>query len=364
VNPNETPQGGEQPRQPTNLSALRAAPGEGNLPQIAPGFGSLQAYELLMRQARMLANTTLVPEQYREVIIKYDYKGNIKSQTPNPSGLPNCALALNMATRMNADPIMVMQNLVLVEGKPSWSSQWVIAQINNCGRFEPLRFDLIERGHKTVTMEYTEWENNERMRRKRDVEIDDVECVAWTVRKGVVVPHGVITLEDAKKAGLPIIKGPKVSIEIAVKEGWYTKTGSKWQTMPELMLHYRSGAFFGRLYAPELLMGIPTQEEREDTRTPQMLQPNEDGTYGPAEPPAAPPPERTNVTDLRQPKATDKAEPAAETPAAQEQNSADAKPESGGAKEAAPPANENTGAAESSKPAAPAASDDMFGSTD
>jgi len=31
--------------------------------------------------------------------------------------------------------------------------------------------------------------------------------------------------------------------------------------MPELMLKYRAAAFFGRLYAPEVLMGMQTSEE-------------------------------------------------------------------------------------------------------
>ena len=52
-----------------------------------------------------------------------------------------------------------------------------------------------------------------------------------------------------------------VSMELAVKEGWYGKAGSKWQTMPEVMLRYRTASFFGKLYAPELLMSLQTVEE-------------------------------------------------------------------------------------------------------
>ena len=56
-----------------------------------------------------------------------------------------------------------------------------------------------------------------------------------------------------------------VSMEMAVNEGWYGKNGSKWQSMPDLMLRYRSAAFFGRIYAPELLMGLPGADEVRDT---------------------------------------------------------------------------------------------------
>lgn len=52
---------------------------------------------------------------------------------------------------------------------------------------------------------------------------------------------------------------------MAKAEGWATKSGSKWRTMPELMIRYRSAAMWGRLYVPELLVGIThTQEEAID----------------------------------------------------------------------------------------------------
>ena len=63
-------------------------------------------------------------------------------------------------------------------------------------------------------------------------------------------------------------------MEMAVKEGWYGKAGSKWQTMEEVMLRYRTASFFGKLYAPELLMGMQSVEEAQDTTF--SLQP--DGT--------------------------------------------------------------------------------------
>jgi hypothetical protein len=48
---------------------------------------------------------------------------------------------------------------------------------------------------------------------------------------------------------------------MAKAEGWYHRLGSKWKTMPELMLCYRSATLFTRLYAPEITMGIQTTEE-------------------------------------------------------------------------------------------------------
>jgi hypothetical protein len=72
---------------------------------------------------------------------------------------------------------------------------------------------------------------------------------------------------------------------MAVNEGWYGKNGSKWQSMPDLMLRYRSAAFFGRIYAPELLMGLPSSEESRDIIT---VTEQEDGSYAEDNMPAAP----------------------------------------------------------------------------
>ncbi|MGT2493081.1 hypothetical protein ACU4GD_27855 [Cupriavidus basilensis] len=73
------------------------------------------------------------PAAYRKVIEKLDKYGNVKESRENPNALANSVVALNMAQRMGADPLMVMQNLYIVEGRPSWSSQWIIAAVNGCG---------------------------------------------------------------------------------------------------------------------------------------------------------------------------------------------------------------------------------------
>lgn len=227
-------------------------------PIVTMGFGSQQSFELMQRAANLLASSTLVPAAYRKVIEKLDKYGNVKESRENPNALANAVVALNMAQRMGADPLMVMQNLYIVEGRPSWSSQWIIAAINGSGRFSPLRFDIKETGKKTVERTETVWENGNRSTVTKKVDILDKVCIAWAIEK-----------ETGER-----LESPKVSIEMAVKEGWYTKTGSKWQTMDEVMLRYRTASFFGKLYAPELLMGLQTVEEAQD-----IIDLNPDGSY-------------------------------------------------------------------------------------
>ena len=117
-------------------------------------------------------------------------------------------------------PFQVMQNLHIIHGRPSWSSQFIIGLINGCGRFSPLRYEISGKG-------------------------DTLACTA--------VATEIATGEE--------LRGPEVTMAMAKREGWATKSGSKWATMPELMIRYRAAAFWGRLFIPELLVGIHTQEE-------------------------------------------------------------------------------------------------------
>lgn len=211
------------------------------------GFFSSASFDLMQRVAKAFASSTIVPTQYRSEIVKGS--GRNAQIIQNPNAIPNCIIAIGIAQRMRADILMVMQNLYIVEGRPSWSSVWIISAINLCGRFSPLKFEMRHLGEKDVSYEETSWENGEKQRRVKKTTIDDYECVAWAT----------------EKATGDRLESIKVSIGMAVKEGWYQKTGSKWQTMPELMLRYRSASFFGKVYAPELLMGLSSAEEVADT---------------------------------------------------------------------------------------------------
>lgn len=166
-------------------------------------FSGIQAFEDAQRIAKALASSTLIPQQFQ-----------------GQAGYANCLVALNISRRMGMDPLMVMQNLHIIHGRPSWSSQFIIGLVNGCGRFSPLRYDITGKS-------------------------DTLACTA------VATEH---TTGE-------VLRGPEVTMAMAKKEGWATKSGSKWLTMPDLMIRYRAAAFWGRLYIPELLVGIQTQEE-------------------------------------------------------------------------------------------------------
>jgi hypothetical protein len=169
-----------------------------NKTELTETAAPLSSFEMAQRQAKALSASDLVPQQY---------KGNVA----------NTLVALEIANRIGASPLMVMQNLNIIHGRPSWGSSFIIAAINGSGKFTALRFvgDL-SKGIKAVCQE---------------------------------------------KATGELLEGPTVTMEMAKAEGWLDKAGSKWKTMPELMMRYRAAAFFGRLYAPEITMGMHSTEE-------------------------------------------------------------------------------------------------------
>lgn len=239
---------------------------------IVMGYGTLAGFKFLARTANAFSKSTMVPKQYQSDLI--DAEGN---QTQNLSAVSNCMVALDMSQRLNANPLMIMQNLHIIEGRPSWSSQFIIGSINSCGKFNTLRFEL--QWLDKIAAQFTEYklETGQNGRRykvphTKQINLRNASCIAWVVEKGYDLP--IFSKEDllrhqglygcCKAYGIPMLESTPVTLEMAVNEGWYTKNGSKWQTMPEQMLHYRSAAFFGRIYAPEILMGLLTADEARD----------------------------------------------------------------------------------------------------
>lgn len=175
--------------------------------RVAVGLTTSEGFELSQRAAKLMAASTLMPDTFR---------GN----------LPNCAIALNLAARLGADPLLVAQNLYVVHGRPAWSSQFLIATWNQCGRFAPIRYEFF--GDKGTD------------------------------------GYGCRAISKELSSGEPII-GPDVTIGLAKEEGWYNRNGSKWKTgLRDLMLRYRAATFLIRTTAPELSMGLHTAEEMHD----------------------------------------------------------------------------------------------------
>ena len=158
-------------------------------------------FNQILRAADMLSKTSIIPQSYQN-----------KPQ--------DCFVAIEMANRMGVSPMVVMQNMYVVKGKPSWAGQACTMLINSCGKF------------KDVKHIYT----GEKGKPNRG-------CYVTATR-----------ISDGSQ-----VDGVEVTMQMAQSEGW--TSNSKWRNMPELMLAYRASAFFARVYCPEAMMGVQTAEE-------------------------------------------------------------------------------------------------------
>lgn len=161
-------------------------------------------FEHIQRVGTMFANSNLVPEHFR-------------------GKQADCVIAVEMALRLDIHPFALMQSLYVVHGKPGIEAKMAIALINSSGLYKaPLAYKLEGEGMKR-------------------------QCTAYAEdRASGAMCSAVVTMEMAKA------------------EGWIDKAGSKWKTMPDIMLQYRSASFFGRLNCPQVIFGMSTREELEE----------------------------------------------------------------------------------------------------
>lgn len=175
-------------------------------------FSGIAAFDAAQRMAKALCSSTLVPKEYQ-----------------GQQGLANSLIALEIASRMRLSPLVVMQNMTPIHGRPTWSSKFLIATVNASGRFSPLRFVFDDKERPT-------------------------RC------------HAVAT----DKATGEVLEGETITLDLARKEGWWSRKDrqgnetSKWQTMTGQMLRYRAAAWWANVYCPEIALGLMTQEEALD----------------------------------------------------------------------------------------------------
>ena len=167
-------------------------------------YGSSDSFKMAYQMAKALSQSTIVPQHFQR-------------------NEANCLVAISQAQKMNIDPFTVMQNMYMIQGKISWKSSFLIAMINASGKYDTeLQFEEEEKAGEPYS------------------------CRCWTTKDGRRVD------------------GIKVTMDMAEKEGWTKKNGSKWKTIPGLMLRYRAASFFANLNCPELTSGFYTREEMLD----------------------------------------------------------------------------------------------------
>lgn len=166
------------------------------------------AFDQGQRMAAALAGSSILPDCYRA------------DKAGGKQALSNCLMLLSLAQRLQMDPFLVGQNMVPINGRPAFSSAFVIALINQSGRFTPLRFHHSGAG-------------------------DDRQCYA--------------SAQDLRSG--TELQGMPVSVRMAKDYGWWGRSGSQWPKNTDQLLAYRAAGWFGRLHCPEVLLGVATREE-------------------------------------------------------------------------------------------------------
>lgn len=177
---------------------------------LSPAGQDQRRFELSQRKAQAFATSTIVPVQFQK-------------------NVGNCVIAMELAERLGASPLMVMQNLNIIHGMPSFSSKFIIACINASHRFFPLRY---------------EWSGT------KGQPSYGCRCFTYDIHD-----------TDHKEP----LYGELITLEMAQLEGW--SINKKWTSMPTQMLMYRAAAFWQRIYCPELSMGLLSTDEAVDVAT-------------------------------------------------------------------------------------------------
>lgn len=197
----------QEPEVTTGSTALMVPSGPEASGSIA-AFASHEKFRAAQRIAQALAASNIVPKQYQ-------------------NSVANCLVAMELASRTGASVLMVMQNLHIIQGRPSWSAAFLVACVNASGRFTAIRYET--RGG------------------------DDAKAAGYAVRA------------YAKElASGDTLYGEWIAWDMVKAEGWYGKDGSKWKTMPGQMFRYRAASFWCRVYAPEISLGMQSAEEAQD----------------------------------------------------------------------------------------------------
>lgn len=173
-------------------------------------FSSQEGFVAAQRMAQALVSSSMVPKIYQ---------GN--------QNLGNAIIALEMSQRLGANPLMIMQNLYIVHGNPSWSAKFLIATFNQCGRFSAIRY-------------------------------------RWTTDLPPTDPNYGCQAYATELSTGEEVTGPWITWQLVKSEGWDSKNGSKWKTMPQKMFMYRAAGWMVDTIAPEISMGLPTAEDMHD----------------------------------------------------------------------------------------------------
>lgn len=199
------------PPQEDSIEIMRLK-NERSLEKFSSPFESAAALRHFTAAATVFAQSQLVPKHLQ---------GKVQ----------DCLILMNMAMRMQEDPLLVLQNCFVVSGTPGFKTQFLIARANASGQLKSKIRWNVERLEPAVLK-----------------------------LEGFEMPNLSVTAQAVDNFGE--LMEASVTSDMAIREKW--TSNPKYRSMPEHMLRWRSAAFLIRLHMPEVMMGMQTIEEIED----------------------------------------------------------------------------------------------------
>lgn len=171
----------------------------------------VQRFELEQRKAKAFSLSAFFPKHLWG-----------QGQNAAQISVANATIVYDIAYRMNLSPLEVAQSIFIIQGKPSFETKFLVARLNTSGLLKGRLNTIVSQDGQSAY------------------------CEAIDAQTGAV------------------LRGTTITMEMAKREGWLSKDGSKWQTMPTLMLKYRAQSFFINEFFPEVRLGLRTKEEIQD----------------------------------------------------------------------------------------------------
>lgn len=193
------------PRQLASIERQRDMDGTTFSREAGP-FTSGTAFQLAVRMAEMLANSTILPTEYRG----------------NPA---NVLVAIDYASRLGVSPVMLAQNMDIVKGRPGLRGTFLVALINSSPKWKDIDF---------------EWQGTDS---PGGTPTPDYGCRVLATR-----------VSDGK-----LCVGNWIDWRMVVGEGWVSN--KKWEYMRNQMFVYRAASFWSRQWAPDVTLGLHESNE-------------------------------------------------------------------------------------------------------
>lgn len=156
--------------------------------------------------AQIFAQSEMVPERFQT-------KQGGRDKTAD------CFVVIDLAMRLGIDVYLAFQQCYVVQGQPGMGGQLVISLANRSDAINGrIHFEMTGEGASLACRAYA-----------TDDTGAEIECT--------------------------------VPLSMAAKSGWKSQL---WKSNPELMLKYRSATYLVRTHCPEVLCGMPTDDELRD----------------------------------------------------------------------------------------------------